>query len=75
MYVGPKKFVESDFVTRMRKKYSTTSEDGTVNLTPKAKVFCTTVGLALGTSAALALNAVVDRTILNKDDNTDNPTY
>lgn len=70
MYVGPKKFVESDFVTRMRLKYSTTSEDGEVELTPKAKLFCNVTGLVLGAAAAIALNAVVN-TILDKDDNTD----
>lgn len=73
MYVGPKKFVESDFVTRMRLKYSTTSEDGTVNLNTKGKVLFTTIGVALGTTAAVALNVVASRTIL-KDNDSENPT-
>jgi hypothetical protein len=72
MYVGPKKFVESDFVTRARLKYSTTSEDGTVDLTPKAKVFCRVTGFVLGAAAAIALNVVVNKTILNEN-NTETP--
>jgi len=69
MYVGPKKFVESDFVTRMRLKYSTTAEDGTVDLTPKAKVICRVTGLVLGAAVGVALNAVVD-TLLKDDSET-----
>ena len=68
MYVGPQKFVESDFVTRMRLKYSTTSEDGTVNLNTKGKVLFTAIGVTLGTTAAVALNVVVSRTILSDND-------
>jgi hypothetical protein len=64
MYVGPKKFVESDFVTRMRLKYSTTTEEGEIELTPKAKIFCRVTGFALGAVGAVALNAVANRTIL-----------
>lgn len=68
MYVGPKKFVESDFVTRMRLKYSITTEDGDIELTRKAKIICYTVGGVLGTAAAVALNVVASRTILNDND-------
>lgn len=68
MYVGPQKFVESDFVKRMRLKYSTTSEDGTVNLTPKGNVVFSSIGVALGTAASIALYVVVNKTIL-KDNN------
>lgn len=57
LYAGPKKFVESDFVTRMRLKYSTTSLDGSVILTPKAKVISTAVGAVLGAAVGIAVVA------------------
>jgi len=60
MYVGPKKFVESDFVTRIAQKHSTTSEDGTVTLTTKAKAFCVAVGGVLGGAAVIAIAIVVN---------------
>lgn len=64
----PKKFVESDFVTRMRLKHSTTSEDGKVILNPKFKVACNVVGVTMGAAAAAAMYVVASRTILDKDD-------
>lgn len=70
MYVGPQKFVESDFVTRMRLKYSTTSEDGIVTLTPKGKAVFSVIGVALGTAATAALYVVANKTILKENDNT-----
>lgn len=70
MYVDPKKFVESDFVTRMRKKYSAASEDGTVYLTPKGTVLFCAIGIGLGTVASVALNVAILR-ILDKDNNTE----
>lgn len=72
MYVGPKKFVESDFVSRMAEKHSTTTEDGDVILNPKFKIACRVFGFAVGASIAVALNVVVKRTILN-DNETENP--
>jgi hypothetical protein len=71
MYVGPKKFVESDFVTRMRLKYSTTSEDGTVELTPEFKIYCNIFGVAVSAAITSTLY-VVSRRILDKT-NSDTP--
>ena len=74
MNIAPKKFVESDFVTRMRLKHSTTSEDGTVNLNPKFKVACSVVGVALGAAATAAMYVVATRTILDKDNDSEETT-
>lgn len=68
MYVGPQKFVESDFVARMRLKYSTTSEDGTVTLTPKGNILFGTIGAVAGTAVVIAMTVVASRTILKQND-------
>ena len=69
VYVGPKKFVESEFVSRMADKHATVSEDGEVILNPKFKLTCRIVGFAIGASIVVGFNILANRAILNGNEN------